>query len=276
MDMGQENQVNEVILTDLIRDQGCDVAKILSDDASDIEQMHAEEVRRSSDCIVYQVKFNSKNYLVKCFDRTQAALGKSWEREVSCQLALQKTGLIPSIVGHNREGLFLVSAWQEGKDLREVLNENNLTETAEAIGTWYRNFSGKIHLGKADTNWHDYLAKYANQGLDAKFSTFSKLFRKVKIDRLSIAKNDAHLSNFISDPDGKLIGIDFAEASLKPLGWDILLTARVLERLFPGKSDIYLPALMQGWTATEIKKPYDGFTKMVQIFAKRTASMKMD
>lgn len=260
-----------MILAELIRRQGGLISKILTGNAGDATKTQFTEIRQSGNCLVYQASVGRKKFAVKAFDPSASESPKSWQREVGCQVALSKTGLIPALRGHNQKELFVVSDWQAGQDLRTVLTDETLRKTARTIGAWYKGFTGKIHASNTDTNWDDYLVQYTTQGLDQAFSDSSELLQSVKIEQLSIAKNDAHLSNFILDPDGKLMGIDFAEASLKPVGWDILLTARVLHRLYPKKSDQYLPALMQGWFGSDPKDDVERFTKLARVFAEKTA-----
>ncbi len=262
-------------LADLMRVHGTQLARFLVSRDKNATQIHAEELRRSDASVVFKVAAGTTQILVKAFDPSLNDAMQSWKREVGCQTALSQTGLIPPMIGHSEKDLLVISTWQDGHDLRQVLSPDTLEATAHSLGTWYRNFTGKVQSQPVNTNWYDYLMNYSAQGLDADFAPFAPLLQSVEIHEMTIAKNDAHLSNFISDPDGKLIGIDFEEAALKPVGWDILLTARVLQRQFPLKTSVFLPALLQGWGQSDREPPLRDFAKIAEIFAQKTAFKPM-
>jgi hypothetical protein len=71
------------------------------------------------------------------------------------------------------------------------------------------------------------------------------------------------------------MGIDFEAASLKPVAWDILLTARVLTMQFPDAADTTLPALLDGWYGGETPEDEAEFRAFVALFARTTAKIDL-
>lgn len=258
-------------MSEIVSRHGRQIAQVVAGRGSDLGTVRATEVRRSQNCLVFRLFAGGTSAAVKVFDPELKGANASFEREVACQSAMTETGRIPRLLGYSKDDLLVISAWQEGRDLREVVTVENLGEIAREIGAWYQCLASKVASRPVVSNWHAYLSRYTGQGLDRAFEPHAAFLENVPITMLSISKNDAHLSNFIWTPSDTLIGIDFEVASLKPLGWDILLSARTLRRMFPDHADVFLPGLIEGWGEDMNETDRSMLENLARLFADETA-----
>jgi hypothetical protein len=67
------------------------------------------------------------------------------------------------------------------------------------------------------------------------------------LKRITWARGDGALSNFLIREDGTLCGIDFEKSNWHPYGWDVLLAARAFSRRVPNQSQDCIAALVEGF-----------------------------
>lgn len=232
---------------------------------------HAEvSVLKTSSCsVVMRVEINGKDGVAKVFGGRNGRA--SYERELLCLMALEEAELAPRLIKSIPQALCLVMKPVEGEPLRSALNPRNLSSYSRELGLWYRHFRETMPEERAGGNWWSYLKKVDGGGLVDALSDQRDFLRDLPLYRKSIARNDAHFSNFHITPQARLVGFDFEAAQVKPVGWDILLAARSLARMFPGQIENFLPALMDGWNQGNPnpgKRTLDA--RLVRIFAEAT------
>ena len=119
---------------------------------------------------------------------------------------------------------------------------------------------------EATGNWYTYLSEYEEFRSGLVLRDRRKALEAMPLVEAGISKNDGHLENFLWRTDDTLIGIDFAEARRKPLGWDILLTARSLRRTFGGAAKPVINGLVEGWCAARPGSDKQATGKLVRLF----------
>lgn len=239
------------------------------------QKVAVSSVRQTPQCLVFSVAVGDRKVVVKAFNASWADNKAACAREIQCQRALSTTTLTPLILGAAPDQLLVVTHWQEGPSLADVIDGKSVVTWARRLGQWYRSFSTAMGQQDATGSWHDYLARYHDKGVARAFRPHGAFLRSLPIRHKGIAKNDAHLTNFIVSPDDHLMGIDFEAASLKPVAWDILLTARVLTMQFPDATDTTLPALLDGWYGGETPEDEAEFRSFVALFARTTAKIDL-
>jgi hypothetical protein len=129
----------------------------------------------------------------------------------------------------------------------------------------------ETHGGTKPSDWYTYLQYYSRVMARLDYSDHEEFLSSMPIKTRLIAKNDAYLGNFMVSDNGRMVGIDFEKAQLKPYGWDILVTARILLRKFPNKMMELTEALVNGWGQGTDCMDMDEFLKLTRIFAASSA-----
>ena len=62
-----------------------------------------------------------------------------------------------------------------------------------------------------------------------------------------LARNDAALHNYLTGPQDRLLGCDFESATLRPRGWEYVMTWQALLHRYGDQGDQAILALSQGF-----------------------------
>ena len=215
---------------------------------------------------VLKLTLGARTAAVKVFDRESASARDAYDREVTLLRALNGTGLSPRLLGYSKDDLFVVMEWIEGQTLKQVLRARADRQLGIALGTWFAGFAVAVPAKPDDTDWYSYLAKLEEFGHGAALQDRRRVLEQMPVRAISIAKNDAYLANFLISPEQHLTGIDFGESRRKPLGWDILLTARSLHFALGDEAKPVIDGMVKGWcdNAEGFDKPE--FGKLVRLF----------
>jgi predicted Ser/Thr protein kinase len=227
--------------------------------------------------LVFELTAGGRRVLVKSFDPDWDGSPRALKREAACLSRLGPAGLSPSIKGFDEDALFFVSDFVDGSTISEELDEASLTRKARDMGHWFARFSALMPARTiAHTSWLEYLDRYDAVLTHQERDIHRDMLSALPIERTVIAKNDGFLGNFIVAEDGSLVGIDFESATYKPLGWDILINARVLARRFPGRIDDIASALVAGWNQGTDCIGKEDLRRLAVSFALLTAFKDLD
>ena len=123
---------------------------------------------------------------------------------------------------------------------------------------------------KYETDWHAYIKKYGIlDGIEIDKDQYSTL-KMSKISYRHPAKNDAALKNFIVRPDHSLIGFDFESSVVKPAGWDLLNSARVLSGRYPDLTPAIITELVEGWIDDDSRENFNRLVDLISIYVSIT------
>ncbi len=229
-----------------------------------------ETLRRRADAAVMVFRLGDRSVVVKAFDPARAATAAPFERELACLLRLERSGLAPRLRGFDRKNRFVLMDEVEGCPLDHALAPATLPAIARRLGTWYARFARAQAAAEHHADWQTYLARYPGL-LDPEAPEDHAFLADLPVASLKIARNDAHLGNFLARPGGSLVGLDYEAASLKPQGWDLLLAARDLARRAPPRAAEIVDALLEGWGGgTDSLFPED-LHRLALFFVARTA-----
>ncbi|MAM63325.1 MAG: hypothetical protein CMH11_17730 [Maritimibacter sp.] len=193
-------------------------------------------LKHSAHSVVFRAEMDGGDVVVKVFGEGEKASDR-YQRELGAMEAARASGLVPRLRGHEPRTRAVIRDFVPGRPLNESVTSRTLAATCTRLGRWYGAFSRIRRVDGTSGNWGEYLDGVAALDGCGAISDVSLFLRDFDFPCVSLAKNDAALSNFILSPDRGLLGIDFECARFKPLGWDILLTARALSRNWPGRTD---------------------------------------
>ena len=131
--------------------------------------------------------------------------------------------------------------------MRDVIDQQSLDYMCFAIGKWLGKFANAAPSKQVSGSWEQYLHNYAELNNSLSVSSSSDFLREFTYDKVVLSKNDGALSNLMVARDGKLFGVDLENSQFKPFGWDLLLTARALVRLFPSETSLCIAELVNGF-----------------------------
>ena len=228
---------------------------------------------QTSDWLVMRVAAGDKVALLKAFNQGVEHASAARHREIAVLMSLSRTDLIPRVFAYNKTANWILSDFVQSKGLGDVITAENAVGYARSLGQWYGKYTDTlIDQSTTDTsNWYAYIGKYKSVAKSVDYGKQRAVLEAMPITKRLVAKNDSYLQNFLVDADDNLIGIDFEKAELKPYGWDILVTARLLVRLFPGMMIELTEALINGWGRGTDVLDADAFLQLTRIFATTTA-----
>jgi len=174
-------------------------------------------------------------------------------------------GFCPDLTHHCDSGRFLICKHIDGADFREIVDRAALEGMCGVAGRWLGEFALAAPYRETAGNWFDYLSNYPDFAASPMIGTSESFLTAFSFDRVVLAKNDGALSNLRFGSDGRLFGIDFEKAQFKPLGWDLLMTARALIRLFPEQAETITAALAGGFCRA-VGDRADWYTALLRVF----------
>lgn len=231
---------------EFVRAHGGTIAKQLAPDLTETA-MSVTVLARSSGSTTFRFSYAGKECVVKHFSVDSMKGRSSYLRERDALRVHAPSGLVPSLEFFSDEAPFLAIEHIEGENVRDVIDRKSLDYMCFAIGEWLGDFAKAAPSKPESGNWDSYLRHYRE--LDNAFTVraSSDFLRAFTYDKVVLSKNDGALSNLMVGRDGQLFGIDFENSQFKPLGWDLLLTARALVRLFPEEADRSIQELANGF-----------------------------
>lgn len=222
--------------------------------------------------LVFALTAGARQILVKAFDPDWDEAPQALQREAACLARLGPAGHAPALRGVSKESCFFASDYVMGGTVAEDLSDDNLTIRASELGRWFAKSAAVMPKRTvATTNWLGYLDRYEAVLTENKRDRHHDMLATLPIELTVISKNDGFLGNFIISETGGLVGIDFESATYKPMGWDILITARVLARRFPDRIEEIAAALVAGWGQGTDRINQAEFERLVVCFALLTA-----
>ncbi len=247
-------------------------AAMFPDDAVP-EDFEVAAIIKRPDRFVARITAGDTINLLKGFNADEMAGDVQTDRELALQLALKETDLAPRIHAYNQQDKWVLTEWIEGVMLERLVKEDNATDYAVELGSWFAEYTDVMqrHGGSNASDWFSYLQRYRKYVPRLDYTDHRSILENFPLRTRLIAKNDAYLGNFLLSDDGRLVGIDFEKAQLKPYGWDVLVTARVLVRKFPHMMLELTEAIVEGWGQGTDCIEQDEFLELSRIFASSSA-----
>lgn len=216
------------------------------------------------------LQLGKRDVVVKIFRHLEEA-EQAVRREVAVLQRLTNTELVPQLRAYNLNCHFLAMDYIDGEALVYEIDANNAIEVARRLGRWFASFSELMKRKRLPDSWLGYLDRYETVLTADERRRYQAFLASLPIEEHAIAKNDAYLGNFVTTKDNRLVGIDFDAAVFKPVGWDILLTARVLAQKFPSRIEEVVRALVEGWGGGTDTISAEDFERLAMCFAFCTA-----
>lgn len=221
--------------------------------------------------IIMSATAGREKLAIKVFDPAAPESRAAFERETSMLMALRGTALVPDIKAMSRKDLFIVSTWQARKTLLDCLQTENRHAWMVRLGEWYAAYSKAVPSKAAQTNWFAHLSRYDVFRDGEALTDHEASLSGMPVTRFEIAKNDAYLRNFVVTGDDVLLGIDFESATLKPFGWDVLITATDLLSAFPAHAEELVAAFVSAWAEHAGVPDPDSYRALAMLYAERVS-----
>lgn len=244
------------------------IAKQLAPDLTETD-MSVSVMARSSHATTLKFSYAGEVCVVKHFPVDSPKARAGYLRERDALRAHARSEKVPNLKFFSDEAGFLAITYIDGDTLRDVIDSESLDYTCFAIGKWLGDFANAAPFKKVKGNWDRYLRHYSEFYSTFSLDQNSDFLRAFTYERVVLSKNDGALSNLMVARDGKLFGVDFKNSQFKPMGWDLLLTARALVRLFPSETNRCIAQLADGFcTATGAdSEQYQTFLQVVAVGA---------
>lgn len=229
------------------------------------EDLSLAVLRRSDRALTLRAEALGRVRLVKCFNDENTAAGFSYLAERDALRALTLSGLTPALVAFSNEHRFIAADFIVGDTLREVITPEVLETVARGIGQWLGRYCRRAPIRQASASWFSYFNQIPTLRDTPVVRAAKRELCAMTSKGMVLSKNDGSLSNFILSENGKIYGVDFEKAKFKPVGWDLMLTARALVRLFPAAAEPVTEALARGFCDTGPGQPEE-FITLLRIF----------
>ncbi|PSL12573.1 hypothetical protein [Shimia abyssi] len=209
--------------------------------------MAVSVLARSSHSTTLKFLYAGEICVVKHFPVDNPKARASYLRERDALRVHAPSGLVPNLEFFSDEAGFLAVEHIDGENVRDVIDRKSLDHMCFAIGEWLGDFAKAAPFKQVTGNWDRYLHHYRKLHNSFSVRSSSDFLRAFTYDKVVLSKNDGALSNLMVARDGKLFGIDFENSQFKPVGWDLLLSARALVRLFPSETNLCISELANGF-----------------------------
>jgi len=230
-------------------------------------------------CFVLEVISGNIHLRVKVFNPGDRMAKHYCSREIALLSALNGTGLAPNVHAGSISERWYISDWIVGADVAEGTTDDNVVEVAHEVGQWLAKYAEVIGArsefvatgAEQRTTWRDYLVKYGGLIEKIALDPEGDFLAELPIETRLVAKDDPHMGNYVRSTAGKVYGIDFEMASLRPYGWDVVVAARHFLRAWPAPRFAHIDALLEGWGQGTDCISKEDFRKVVMYFAEKTA-----
>lgn len=205
-----------------------------------------ETLKTSDIATTLRLTLGNKTAIAKVFE---AGADDAFRREWKALDGFHK-GPVPRLLFVSQAERILMMSEIAGRPFADGLTAETLVQRAEFLGQWFGRLANQAPTEARSETWHDYLQHY-ERGLDqAVLAAKTALLSRIPVNLLILSHNDNALSNFVIGTDKRLYGLDFADARMKPEGWDLVTAARTLFRRFPDDLPIIANSLIRGYTLT--------------------------
>lgn len=223
--------------------------------------------------VVAKLSFDGTQAIAKIFDDRKEGAKNACEREIYALATLGETGLVPRLYSFSNEHSFAVMEFIPGQTLEVNLSPSNVLERAHQIGAWSARYIASQPRRDLDIDWFAYFSLYQGLVTDAVSQEARKRFEPQKVKRFALARNDQSPTNYIVRADGQLIGIDFERTRFKPVGWDVITAAWVLQKRIKGRTEDIVSALIAGWNSVGVDETPENFEDLALFFARQAAPL---
>ncbi|WP_114284666.1 hypothetical protein [Candidatus Halocynthiibacter alkanivorans] len=250
---------------------GAGIAKQISGLETKPSELNVRILKTSESAIVLAASTGHTHQLVKIYLTENKAGVTGFDRETGALIVARESGLTPHLLSYSLARKILIMEFIQGQSLAEMLTAGNCQALCFKLGRWLARFGKLTKAPVQPQSWHDYLIQ-CGTGPDSEVINQSRAFlQDFLIEDYALAKNDSAPGNWVVTPQGEFKGIDFEFAAHKPYGWDLLLTARSMVRLFPQFANELCEALCKGFCQSGAGR-YDQFLALSKIFVAHTLS----
>lgn len=262
-------------IEDWLGRHGRKVIKILYRNSAQTGNVRVNTILNRDDRTVLKVGSEESALIIKIFRSNDQSAQTASEREAYGLIALNGLELSPKLFAFSRGDAYVIEEFVKGELLSDIATEKNLLDISRKIGIWAAKYITTQPVRTEEIDWYDYLKLYREpQGWDCNHKAHGKMSGQ-PVKRFALAKNDLHLSNFVQRNDGHLIGFDFEKSRFKPVGWDVLVAARQLSKMFPAEEGAIVDALVEGWQSEPVPDAPVNLSDIALFYVQSWISEKM-
>lgn len=189
-------------------------------------------VKTSATKICYRVRVARSTGFLKLFDGDGPASTRAYERERDTLIAMSPSKLVPRLRAYSDPHKWLLMEDVSGVQ-SDIAAAYPAVVLARMIGAWIAAFETNAPCQSATGNWFNYLRKLGlGRHLD-QIDDASSILSDIPLCGLVLSRNDPALHNYLLRKNGRLLGCDFENATLRPRGWEYITTWQALMRRYP-------------------------------------------
>ena len=269
-----DDSPNEFTVESWLSAHGPELTKAMSLHGDVPEHIAVTKLVEKPAHLVVRLEANGEAFVAKAFNPAMGRAAEGRRREVAALERLALTGLCPPLVAYSKDNPWLLMRFVEGKRLDKITTPESAPSHAHALGRWYRAYTDAMvdHGVSEPSNWFDYLRKVEAIGKQDNFDRFRSLLEPMTIDLRLVTKGDGGFQNYLLDQEGDLIGLDFERSTLKPYGWDILVSSAQFAWEFPDIAEDLMDALLAGWSGGTDRIVAEEMRMLAQFFVAVTAN----
>ncbi|MEX0284627.1 MAG: hypothetical protein AB3N23_08445 [Paracoccaceae bacterium] len=211
-----------------------------------MEEIEASLIKMSDQSFCARLTLGSKTAFLKSYDGDRPGTLLAFNRERDVLAAMKTSGLVPRlhIVSEAQRWLLMEEIPRRSSELSAYLAPDDF---GYRVGTWIAEFEAIAPFQAGAGNWLGYLQKLGLGPQVLRIENAADTLRQIPLCGSVIARNDATLHNYLLTPENRLIGCDFESASLKPRGWEYLMTWHSLMERYGDYAGDAIDALSDGF-----------------------------
>lgn len=205
---------------------GPEIADVLAPGCK-ADTLTAELTKQTDTALCVRLRCEGKTAFFKKFRGPEQQQAEHFNREHMMLAGLHGSGLVPR--------LYAISGPQRWVMLQDVPQDAGAAadrlapiEFGMKVGEWLARFEAVAPYDRAAGNWLTYVRKLGLADHLPAIQNATETLCAIPLCGVVMSRNDAALHNYLLDGDGQLLGCDFARASMRPRGWDYMMTWQAL------------------------------------------------
>ncbi len=216
------------------------LARVVGGEDAPHHEIRFDLIKQGPRSICVLVEASGQSRFLKIFESQTGH--KEYLREKQVILAMQSSRLVPKVYAFSDQCSFILT---EVVGQSSATNRNLMADpkwVGRKVGEWVAKFDAAAPWGPACGNWYGYLSRFGTSLALSSIKDASDRLLKIPLYGLGLARNDPALHNYLLTDQGALVGCDFEHATMRPRGWDYLITYQALIERFAEQATTALEA----------------------------------
>ncbi len=221
------------------------IARILAP-GQDVAAIDADLIKSSGRAHSFRLRLGTRTGFLKLFDPAVTGATRAFASEKRVLTQMKDTDLVAKLLAYcdQNHWLLIQDIPETGSDPAGRLEP---TVFAHQVGQWIAQFEATAADARTGGNWLAYTTRLGLGPYIDQIDRARDQLSEIPLCGLVMARNDGALHNYLSAPDGRLLGCDFETARLKPRGWEYVRAWHALAHRYGDQSAAAIEALSNGF-----------------------------